>query len=83
MERCIRNRLWCFLTKIILLTASQYGFPREVSTGDAMNNLIKQIFNDLNNKKHILSAIFDLLKVFEIVNHMTLLRKPEQIGIRG
>ena len=48
-----------------------------------MINLTEQLFNDLNDKNHILGVFVDLRKAFDTVNHLILLRKLEEIGIRG
>ena len=83
MERCIKNRLCSFLTKLKLFSTSQYWFPREVSTADTMINLTEQLFNDLNGRNQILSVFVDLQKAFGTVNNLILLIKLEEIGIRG
>ena len=54
-----KNRLCSFLTKFKLLSTSQYGFLRGVSTADAMINLTEQLFNDVNGKNHILGVFVD------------------------
>ena len=48
-----------------------------------MINLTEQLFNDLNSKNHILSVFVDVRKVFDTVNHLILLRKLEELVIRG
>ena len=78
-----KNRLRSFLTKFLLISTSQYGFLRGVSTADAMINLTEQLFNDFHGKNHIFSVYVDLRKAFDTINHLILLREFEEIGIRG
>ena len=82
-EKCICNRLVGFLTKYKLLSDSQFGFRRKLSTVDALLNVVEDIYRKLNEKKHIVSISLDFSKAFDTVSHELLLRKLYKYGIRG
>ena len=82
-EKCIANRITNFIQAKSIITPNQYGFQKGKSTADAILNLMKEIYDALNNKKHHLSIFVDLRKAFDTVNHSILLQKLHYYGIRG
>ena len=82
-ERSIVNQLNSFLTRHKIISNSQFGFQRNISTKDALISLTESIYDSLNDKKHHLSILIDIKKAFDTMNHKILLRKLEMYGIRG
>ena len=82
-ERCMTNRLVQFIDKFGILSDHQFGFRQKLSTQDAIVDLIHDVHDSLNNKKHHISVFIDLKKAFDTVNHDILLHKLNLYGIRG
>ena len=82
-ERCMTNRLIKFIDKFDILSDRQFGFRQKRSTQDAIVDLLQDIHDSLNNKKHHISVFIDLKKAFDTVNHDILLHKLNLFGIRG
>ena len=82
-ERCVKDRLISFFNKFSIISNSQFGFRKGISTSDALIRLTEIIFKSLNDKKFNLVLLIDLKKAFDTVNHDVLLKKLEFYGIRG
>lgn len=83
IEKLINSRLISYLNKFNILSNSQYGFRREMSTVDAVEALTSLIVDDLDHGKKCLTVFLDLKKAFDTVSLPILCRKLETIGIRG
>ena len=83
LERCIINRIISFLDRHSILSKSQFGFRKKLSTQNAIIDLIDKIHDSLNGKMYHISVFIDLKKAFDTVNHEILFRKLFLYGIRG
>ncbi|KAG7313027.1 hypothetical protein JYU34_000107 [Plutella xylostella] len=83
LEKIINKRLINYLDKFNIISKSQYGFRQGKSTEDAVAALSSLIVNKLDNGLKCLTVFLDLKKAFDTVSIPILLKKLEQIGIRG
>jgi len=82
-EKCLKKRLVDFFEKYNILSENQFGFRAELSTEDAVYELINKIYNYINNKQKTIAVFLDLQKAFDMVSHEKLLMKLERLGVRG
>ena len=83
LEKLFNNRLNKFVTNSKILNSCQYGFREGISTSHALVELVNEITNSLNKKKHSIGVFIDLRKAFDTVDHRLLCKKLEFYGIRG
>lgn len=81
-EKIIFNRLMSFFRKHQSLSENQFAYQKDSSTINALDIVMEQIYNGLNNKKHVLGIFLDQSKAFDLVNHKILLEKLHCMGIR-
>ena len=82
-EKLLYNRLYSFLEEKSILSSSQYGFRKNISTSDALLDLTCNIHQSFNEKKYLLAVFLDVKKAFDSVDHSLLIRKMSMLGIRG
>lgn len=83
IEKIINNRLINFLSKYNIISQSQYGFRKKLSTEDAILDLISTITKEVDKGNKCLAVFLDLKKAFDTVSLAGLINKLESIGIRG
>ena len=81
-ERCMTNKLTSFFDTFSIISKSQFGFQKNISTSDALFKLTEIIFKSLDSMKHHISILIDLKKAFDTMNHNILIQKLELYGIR-
>ena len=80
LEKLFLTRINSFL---IANNSSQYGFRTKLSTSLAVMELIEEITNATDNKKHAIGVFIDLKKAFDTVDHRILIKKLKHYGVRG
>lgn len=83
IEKLMHIRLSSFLTKFKILSNSQFGFRRGLSTEDAVLSVTSLISKLLDQGKKCLAVYLDIKKAFDTVCLTTLVKKLENVGIRG
>jgi hypothetical protein len=82
-EKVIYKRLANHTSAHNILSKAQYGFRTNMSTENAIYQLMNNILKALDNKQHVGGMFCDLSKAFDCVDHETLLSKLEYYGVRG
>ncbi|CAF4841982.1 unnamed protein product [Pieris macdunnoughi] len=83
LEKIINKRLMNYLNTFNILSPSQYGFRRDLSTEDAVLDLTSLITNAVDKNKKCAAVFLDMKKAFDSVSITDLIDKLEKIGIRG
>ena len=83
LEKLMYSRVIDFIKKFKILYANQYGFQKGLSTELAINSLLNNIIDCLENKEVGFCILLDFAKAFDTVNHEILLEKLYYYGIRG
>ena len=82
-EKLMYARLIEFIKKHNILYENQFGFQSGMSTEYAVNALLNNIVETLENKEYGVCILLDFAKAFDTVNHNILISKLEHYGIRG
>ena len=83
LEKLMYTRVMSFIQKYNILYKNQFGFQKGMSTEFAINALVDNIVQCLENKETGYCIFLDFAKAFDTVNHQILLKKLEYYGIRG
>ena len=75
LEKLMYARVIDFIKKYKLLYENQYGFQKGLSTELAVNSLLYDIVDCLENKEVGFCILLDFAKAFDTVNHEILLDK--------
>ena len=83
LEKLFCKRLNAFIDRHNLISDNQYGFRPNRSTSTALLELVEEIVTANDRKKYTVGVFIDLRKAFDTIDHDLLLRKLENMGIRG
>ena len=85
LEKIVARKLMSFLENTKQLYRHQYGFRKGHSTTQPIIHLLNQIAqeNDKSSKNPTMTVFADLSKAFDTISHDILLRKLDNLGIRG
>jgi hypothetical protein len=83
VEKYLAFKIRDFLDKQNLLSKVQFGYTKNKSTTDLITEINEQITNGLNEGKYAGIILVDLQKAFDTFDKKILLRKCENLGLRG
>jgi hypothetical protein len=83
LERIIKDRLVRHLYLNKILSERQFGYQKSIGTGDAIRTLVRDVVQQLNEKRKTAGLFMDLSSAFDTINHGILLAKLQHYGVRG
>ena len=69
LERIMFNRLYNFIAEHNIISNKQYGFRKNYSTYMAIIDLVDNISNNIDIKKHSMGIFIELSKAFDTIYH--------------
>ena len=82
-EKVVHQQLLNYIENKNIFFKHQYGFRANKSTSHAIINLLRNMYNSLDNDNLYFTMFLDLRKAFDCVSHDILLDKLYFYGIRG
>lgn len=83
IETVMNTQLIAYLEQNSILSQSQFGFRRGLSTIDAIEELVSSILMGFENHKSTMTILCDMSKAFDCVSHEILYYKLEYYGVTG
>lgn len=83
LEKVMNIRLLKFLEKNALISENQYGFRNNRSTEDAVTDLTDFVVTKIDEGYKCTGVFLDLAKAFDTISRNILLKRMEELGIRG
>ena len=81
LEKIIHSQLYFYLEENNLLSEKQFGFRKGLSTGLAIFDVLKKLFENWNEKKYSGCIFVDFSRAFDSIDHDILLQKLEMYGL--
>lgn len=82
-EKIMKNHLVTHISTHNIISKSQFGFQKNVSTLSAISKFSELIYQTLDSSHYALSIFIDFSKAFDTVPHSLLLEKLQHYGIRN
>lgn len=82
-EQVMISRIIKFMENNNYLTSCQFGYRPQKGTADALDSLLRYVYNALENHKRCTSTLCDLSKAFDVMSPQLFLNKMEHYGCRG
>ena len=83
LEKLIHVKSINFFNKHSVLLPTQYGFRVNHSTSHALTDVLTSLYETINDGNYVVLLLLDLKKVFDTVNHKTLLTNFEHYEIHA
>lgn len=81
LEKIVAGQLVLHLENKKLLSNTQHGFRRNLSTETALMKVTEEIYKNMDNREISLLILCDLSKAFDSVSHEVLIRKCSELYI--
>jgi hypothetical protein len=75
VERVMKNQLEIYFEVNSLLSPSQFGFRKGLTTVKAVEKVITYVLNNFEAKQETTAVLLDLSKAFDVVPHKVLIKK--------
>lgn len=82
-EKAMKTRLIKFLNNNTYFSTNQFGFRKSLNTENALLNFVEKIYDGLNRGEYCAGLFIDIMKAFDTVDHVLLLNRLYNAGIRG
>ena len=81
LEKIIHNQLYQYLDVNNLLSSNQYGFRKGLSTSVAIFDVLKNLYENWNNKNFTGCIFIDFSRAFDTIDHQILAEKFDLYGL--
>uniref|UniRef100_A0A1B6K0Y6 Reverse transcriptase domain-containing protein n=1 Tax=Homalodisca liturata TaxID=320908 RepID=A0A1B6K0Y6_9HEMI len=83
IETIVKNQLEYYFEHNNLISSSQYGFRKNLSTIKAVESIVSYVLNSFENKEETAAVLLDLSKAFDVVPHDELIQKLKYYGLEN